>query len=104
MQVSDLLSSIGLNIPGMIFLSLAVSCAILSSVMIYQEIGEVNRKLPDDQQIPYTLMYPGKMAKIKADYKRLYPTGKAEFWRFALQIAAFVFLGLVALVSGFLRS
>ena len=48
-------------------------------------------------------MYPGKMQKIKAEYKRLYPTGKVEAWRLRLQIAMFAFLALAAIFLGFLR-
>jgi hypothetical protein len=78
MQVSDLLNSIGLNIAGMIFLCLATSCLILSSLMTYQEIGEVNRKLPDDQQIPYILMYPGKNGEDKGRVQTLIPDRKSR--------------------------
>jgi hypothetical protein len=48
-------------------------------------------------------MYPGKMQKIKAEYKRLYPTGKVETWRVRVQIAMFAFLALAALLLGFFR-
>jgi hypothetical protein len=43
------------------------------------------------------------MQKIKAEYKRLYPTGKVEAWRVRLQIAMLVFLGLAAIFFGFFR-
>jgi hypothetical protein len=48
-------------------------------------------------------MYPGKMQKIKAEYKRLYPTGKIETWRLRLQIAMFAFLAVAAIFLGFFR-
>ncbi len=93
----------GLSITAIVFLCLGTSCAVISSLLVYQEIGEVNRKLPDEEQISYFFMYPGKMAKIKAEYKRLYPKGRVEFWRFVLQAAVFVFLALAAIAGGFLR-
>ena len=53
----------GLNPIAVIFSFLATSCAAMSGLLIYQEIGVVNRKLPDNEQIPYLFMYPGKMQK-----------------------------------------
>jgi hypothetical protein len=69
----------------------------------YREIGEVNRKLPDEKQISYSFMYPGKMQKIKAKYHRLYPTGRVDAWRSTFQIGLFVFLALAAITSGFFK-
>jgi hypothetical protein len=75
----ELRAIMGLNQRAIVFLSLAATCAIISGFLGCQEIGEVNRKLPESQQIPYLLMYPGKMREIKTEYKRLYPTGGSTF-------------------------
>jgi hypothetical protein len=48
-------------------------------------------------------MYPGKMQKVKAEYKRLYPARKVETWWGRLQVAMFVFLALAAIFLGFFR-
>ena len=48
-------------------------------------------------------MHPGKMQKIKAAYKRFYPTGTVEAWRISLQIAAFAFFAAAAITSGFFK-
>jgi len=32
-------------------------------------IGEVNRKLTDEAQIPYFFLYPGKVSKVKREHK-----------------------------------
>jgi hypothetical protein len=48
-------------------------------------------------------MYPGKMQKIKAEYKRLYPAGKVETWRVRLLVAMCGFLALAAIFLGFFR-
>lgn len=93
----------GLTLIGIMFLSLAASCIIVSGFLTYQEIGEVNRKLPDEKQIPYLFMYPREMQRLKAEYRRLYPNGRVEFWRMAFQLTGFVCLVLTALVSGFLK-
>jgi len=92
-----------MTLAGVFFLSLAVSCGVISGFLTYQEIGEVNRKLPNGDQIPYLLMYPGKMRRIKAEYKRYYPEGRVEFWRMAFQVGGGVFLALTAIACGFLK-
>jgi hypothetical protein len=93
----------GLNLTGIVFLSLAVSCGIVSALLAYQQIGEVNRKLHDDEQIPYLFMYPGKMQRINAEYRRLYPDGRVDFWCKAFEVAMFVFLGLTAVALRYLK-
>lgn len=93
----------GLNLAGIIFLALGTTCAVLSGMLSYQEIGEINRKLPDSEQVPYLFMYPGKMRKIKVEYKRLYPDGRVNLWRSLFQAGMFVFLALTAIVGGFLK-
>jgi hypothetical protein len=90
-------------IAGVIFGCLGASCAAMGSVLVHREIAAVNCKVPDTEQISYLFMYPGKMRKIKADYKRLYPTGKVEIWRATLQIAMLAFLAVAAICLGFLR-
>ncbi len=55
---------ITINIPAAVLLVLASSCAVLSSFLLWQEIGEINRKLPDSERISYWGMYPAKMARV----------------------------------------
>jgi hypothetical protein len=93
----------GLNATGGAFLSLGVSCCIISGFLVHHEIGEVNRKRPDSEQISYNWMYPGKMAEIKREYKRHYPLDRVEYWRTAFQVAAFCFLALTAIAAGFFK-
>ena len=90
-------------IVGVVCVCLGASCAAIGSVLEHREIVAVNLKLPDAEQISLSFMYSGKMQKIKAHYKRLYPTGKVESWRVRLQIAMFAFLALGAIFLGFLR-
>ena len=65
-------------IVGVIFVCLGASCAAAGSVLVFREIAAVNRQLPDGQQISYSFIYPGKMQKIKAEYKRLYLPGNSK--------------------------
>jgi hypothetical protein len=90
-------------IAGIAFVSLGASCAAIGSFLVHREIAAVNRRVPDAEQTSYSFMYPGKMRKIKAEYKRLYPTGKIETWRLRLQIAMFAFLAVAAIFLGFFR-
>jgi hypothetical protein len=90
-------------IVGVVFVCLGASCAAIGSVLVHREIAAVNRKVSDAEQISFSFMYPGKMQKIKAEYKRLYPTGKVETWRLRLQIAMFAFLALAAIFLGFFK-
>jgi hypothetical protein len=69
---------------GVIFVCLGVSCAAILSLLVHREIVAVNRKVSDAEQISLSFMYPSKMQKIKAEYNRLYPTGKVETWRVRL--------------------
>jgi len=90
-------------IVGVAFLCLGASCAAIGSFLVHREIVAVNRKVPDPEQISYSFMYPGKMQKVKAEYKRLYPAGSIETWRLKLQCAMFAFAGLAAIFLGFFR-
>jgi len=91
------------SVPSIVFLVLATSCGFISWILISQEIEEVNRKLPEIDRVSLGYMYPGKMQKIKAAYKRLYPDGRIEQFRVIAQVAMFVFLAFTALSAGFLK-
>ena len=49
----------------------------------------------------YWGMHPAKMARIKSEYKRLYPSGKLEMTRQIWQYAGFVLLLLMLIPLGF---
>jgi hypothetical protein len=85
------------------FVCLSASCAGINSILVHREIAAVNRRVSDAEQISYSFMYPAKMQKIKAEYRRLYPVGKLETWRQTAQIAMFAFLALAAIVLGVLK-
>jgi hypothetical protein len=90
-------------IVGVIFVCLGLGCAVIGTLLVHREIVAVNRKVSNAEQISLSFIYPGKMQKIKAEYKRLYPTGKVEAWRVRLQIAMFVFLAVAGIFLGFFR-
>ena len=74
---------------------------IASALLFYAMIGEANRKLPQDQQIPYLFLYPGKIGRVNRDYKSFYPESKLPLIRFALNCVAFIFMVAVAVKLGF---
>lgn len=92
-----------LSPPAIVLFCLAFSCAILSSFLLWQEIGEINRKLPDAEQISYWGMHPTKMARIKREYTRLYPSGKIDLMRLIFGYAMFAFLVLLLIPLGFFK-
>lgn len=94
---------ITVSLPAVVLFCLACSCAILSSLLLWQEIGEINRKLPDAEQISYWGMHPAKMARIKREYRRLYPSGKLDLIRLMLQYATFAFAVLLLIPLGFFK-
>jgi hypothetical protein len=56
------LNLLRLNLAGSIFLGIAATCAIISGFCIFVEIGEINRKVPESEQISYIGMHPAKMS------------------------------------------
>jgi hypothetical protein len=92
-----------LNPTSIVLFALGASCTSVSGFCLMQEIGEVNRRLPDDQQISYWEMYSDKYAKIRGEYKRLYPHGRIHSVGRAFEIAAFVFFLLGVFAAGFFK-
>jgi hypothetical protein len=85
------------------FIALVSVCGLISTYFTLREIEEINRKLPQEKQIEYAFMYPGKMGKIALEYKRLCPQGSLNRWRLVFQAAGIFFLVLTALALGFFR-
>ncbi len=81
-----------------VILAGAVTLMICSGLVIFAMIGEVNRRLPEDQQVSYLWGYPGKLSGIRDQYRRFYPTGTLSRLLTVLQavtifvMAIFVFL------------
>lgn len=92
-----------IGFDAFVLLGLACSCAVLSGFFLWQQIGEINRRLPDREQIPYWGMHPMKMARVRNEYKRLYPAGKIDLMRRLFQYAAFIFVGLLLIPLGFFK-
>ena len=60
---------------GVLF-GIAQVCAITGSVAVYAELSNVNRKLPDDQQISYFWWYFSKYRRVDGLYRQYYPAGR----------------------------
>ena len=92
-----------LNSASIVLGGLAVSCLVMSGYFLCIEIGEVNRKLPEDQQISYFWMYSEKFARVKQEYKHFYPHGRIHLIGRLLEITGFIFFILAAVVGGFFK-
>lgn len=84
--------------------ALAVSCAVISGFLLTQEIGEINRKLPEDQQISYWWMYSEKYLRVKTEYKRLYPNGRIHALGNIFGVAALALFLLAIIAAGFFQT
>jgi hypothetical protein len=80
---------------------LGISCILVSTLVLWQEIGEINRKLPEDEKVSYLWMYSPKRQRIKEEYRRFYPRGPLDRLQFWLEIAGFIFFLLSAFKAGF---
>jgi hypothetical protein len=80
-----------------------ISTGLSSSLVVYQMVEDVNRKLPPDRQIEYAYWYFGKLAKLKKQYRSFCPDGRLII-RFNLLITVSSLLGLAfAWQFGFFR-
>jgi hypothetical protein len=91
------------NPSAIVFLIVGSVCGMLSGYFALREIEEVNRKLPQHEQIEYAFMYPGKMKRISLAYKEYYPGGTTNRWRVTFEIGSVLFMALAALAARFLR-
>lgn len=54
----------------------ATSCLVSAGFVLFAMIGEVNRKLPEQNQISYLFGHSDKYSYIHKEYRRLYPKGR----------------------------
>ena len=80
------------NIPvsAAILFAVGGTLIVVSSIIVYVMIGEVNRKLPEDQQIGYVLFYPTKAFRVTREYRRLYPHGHLNTVSIVLNVIGFI--------------
>jgi hypothetical protein len=88
--------------PLCLFLT-ASGLAIFSSFISLIMVAEVNRKLPDNEQVNYFFWYLGKFLKVKRLYKQFYPQGRLVLLYYLfIGLAGALMLGLVSAI-GFFR-
>src|SRR5258706_21566 len=83
-----------------VLVGIGTTLAISSALVVSAMIGEVNRRLPDDQQISYLWGYPGKISGIKEKYKRFYPKGSLSKVLTVLQVLIGMIFATCALLFG----
>jgi hypothetical protein len=79
----------------------ALACTYVSGLLLFAMTGEVNRKLPEDQQFGYMLKYPGKIGRIRSEYKRLYPHGRIALYWDLSAVVMLISVVVVAWTMGF---
>ena len=85
-------------------LAASVTFAILANLVHYIIIGEVNRKLPDGQQISYLFGYRGKYGRVIREYRRLCPNSRLDLLMKAFGLLSLVFLVAFGWDIGLLRA
>lgn len=93
------------TVPGTaaILFAGAATAMISSGFLLYAMIGEVNRKLSDADRVPYFRMYPGKVAKVKREYKRFYPNSRMPVVRLVLNALGIILMIIFAVELGIFR-
>jgi hypothetical protein len=64
-----------MTIAILLFLS-GFSCIVKANYIMFDMIKEINRMLPEDDQISRAWRYPGKNSRVQSEYRRLYPHGR----------------------------
>jgi hypothetical protein len=86
---------IAIPVSVLILFAAAISLIIGANLVLYAMIGEVNRKLPENQQIGYLGFYPSKAFRITREYRRFYPDGHLNTLRVIFNVLGFI-LGVCA--------
>jgi hypothetical protein len=94
---------IEMSLPTLAFLSGALTFTMLSALLLYMMIGQVNRKLPNEEQIPYLFMYPGKVRRIKQEHRRFFPESRMNTLRVACNALAALLAAALAWRVGIFR-
>jgi hypothetical protein len=82
---------------------IATSLIIFANFVNIIIVAEINRKLPDGEQVNYFFWYPGKFSKVKRLYKQFYPQGHMITLSYLCTGLASVFILACAWKLGFFR-
>ena len=82
---------------------IAIGLGIFSSFISLIIVAEVNRKLPDSEQVNYFFWYPGKFLKVKRLYQKFYPQRHLVFLYYLCVWLAGAFMLAFAWKLGFFR-
>jgi hypothetical protein len=81
----------------------STSSNLISNFVMFAIIGEVNRKLPDEERIPYLWWHLGKYQRTLREYRRLYPGGRLVMYHFGSLALGMLLLAAFAWEVGFFR-
>jgi hypothetical protein len=88
---------VNMSIAVLLFLS-GIFCIIKANYIMFDMIGEINRKLPEADQIPKAWRYPGKDSRVQSEYRRLYPEDRLSSQYRAVLYSGVALLFLFTLV------
>jgi hypothetical protein len=63
-------------IAGIVALACVSVCGLVSTIVTWQMLDEVNEKLPKEEQFAALWWYASKRLRLHREYKRLYPNGR----------------------------
>ena len=81
----------------------AISCVVGANFVLFAMIGEINRKLRDDQRISHLWFHPAKYMRIYNEYRRLLPSGRYLIYYKVLLYSGFALLAVFAWRLGMFR-
>lgn len=71
-------------IRALVFFLASQSFVLASTLVFFAMIGEVNRKVPDEQRISYLFWHFNKYRTILRQYRQLYPGGRLALYCYML--------------------
>jgi hypothetical protein len=84
------------TVLGIVLFGAAMTCMVLSGLVTFAMIGEINRKVPEEDRISYLGGGPDKPLHLYREYRRLYPDGRLHRLLVALLVCMMVLLAFVA--------
>lgn len=79
-------------ILGAIAYACAVACALVCALLTYSVTDRVNQRMPAKERLGLLWWDFTKHARLRREYRRLYPDGKLLRNRFMFSIAFFLFM------------
>lgn len=80
---------------AIVFAVMAFASCIAANVCVFAMVEDINKLLPAEKQYSPMWWYPGKLSRLRGDYRRLHPQGSLSRY----MIAAIVIMGISFLTA-----